>query len=603
MPIKCPAIDTTSIISDDPKLAAALSCALSRRGIYLPVLDGPRLTRPDRNAEVTRRVNVLARAGTKNVFLAGLSPEAQAVMMAKLPKGRSRVVGFEDITSVAVDPRRVTRPELMWGRDRIGLGVLTALYSGRLIAFSDVDSPRDSVPSKSEHLVVCEADDPLSEVIAANYACSMNAGLHIFDEGCKIEARKLLEDYYSIDAPHVAPASERARLAARLRDLVGTITLPHNGSMTYIVARLPFGVAFPELPSTHLFTYPDLGRTIVNGFAAEQPKTRGTNIAVLVDPQKVRAPEIEAAANLLPQRGVFVRGYKGAGATVRAVKESVELFPYDFLLFATHCGDVPGYRWTYEYRDTECIDRRLVVDIAFGVAQTDESNLLNVTQFVRFHSLDGVDWNDLSAKRLHVGTAIDDYIKGTKNKNLEPSKKEVIERVLGSAALALVDGNYLPIHHSLAAEGTPIILNNACVSWHELSERFMFADARAYIGTLYTVSDMEAEAIATGLIGKHFGKFLPHALWAIQNATYGFKSDRRPYVISGVYPQRLRVTRDDVPKHILSKLYQNFRYWKHQSNQIGADKDFKKKHFDDVATYYEREFTAFRERWFKTSTR
>ena len=29
------------------------------------------------------------------------------------------------------------------------------------------------------------------------------------------------------------------------------------------------------------------------------------------------------------------------------------------LLFATHCGDAPGYRWTYEYQDSEGIDRSL----------------------------------------------------------------------------------------------------------------------------------------------------------------------------------------------------------------------------------------------------
>lgn len=65
------------------------------------------------------------------------------------------------------------------------------------------------------------------------------------------------------------------------------------------------------------------------------------------------------------------------------------------------------YRWTYEYQDSEGIDRELVVDIAIGVGQTDDEDLLRVIQFNRFHSLDGVDWNDPVAKAdLYVGRAI-----------------------------------------------------------------------------------------------------------------------------------------------------------------------------------------------------
>lgn len=602
MPIKCPSILPTAIISDDPQLAGALACALAQRDRYLPVLDGPRLTRPDGDAEIIRRINVLARANTKNTLLAGLSPEGEAAMLAKLIKPNSRVVGFDDIENLAVDPERIARPRLVWGQDRLGLGVLTAMYSGRLIEFTDEASPTHAVPTKSGHLVVCEAHEPLSEVIAANYAYSLNAGLHIFDEVDDIEQQQLLEAFYNIDSPGVAPADERKRLASRLRQLIGPVVLPAGGSITFISKGLPFGVSLPELPTTHLFTYPDIGRTIVNGFAAEQQGTRGTNVAALVDPQKVRAPEIEMARKLLPKRGIFVRGYNGHGATVRAVTEMVDLFPYDLLLFATHCGDSSGYRWTYEYMDSEGIDRRLVVDIALGIGRTDDADKLQVLQFTRFHELDGVDWNDpIGKKGMYVGSAIRDYTEQTRDNKLEPIHKETIERVKGSAAMAMADHNYLPMPRALAAEGTPIIINNACVSWHELAGRFMFSDARAYIGTLYSVSDLEAEAIVVALLEKHFGKMLPHALWAAQNAVYGIGSDRRPYIVTGVYPQRLRTTQEDVPTHILSKLSNSLQYWKRIAAKSSDGDPMRAKANADIATYYDSEYTAFFKKWFSST--
>lgn len=600
MPVKCPALSTNAIVSDDPKLAAALSSALACRDFYLPVLDGPRLTRPDHTSEVVRRVAALARAGTKTTLLAGISAEARHALTDKLPKNHAKVVGFDDVAALSLDTKRTERPRLIWGRDRIGIGLLRALYSGQLIEFADEESPRDAVPSKSGHLIICEAHEPLSEVIAANYAFSLNAGLHIFDETNDVEGKALLEAFYSIDAPGVNAAAERLRLSTRMRELVGAVDLPADGSLTFIVRQLPIGIAFPELPGTHLFTYPDLGRTIVNGFAAEQRGTRGTNIAVLVNPQKVAAPEIEAAAKLLPERKIFVRGYEGRGANVRAVSEMVDLFPYDLLLFATHCGDAPGFRWTYEYRDSEGFERRLVVDVAIGVGQTHDEDLLRVMQYNRFNSLDGVDWNDPVAKAsLYVGSAIRDWADRVRDKAFEPVHREHLDRVLGSAVLAMADNNYLPMPRSLGCEGSPIIFNNACVSWHELAGRFMFTGARAYVGTLYSVSDIEAEAVAVALLGKHFGKMLPHALWAAQNGVYGAGSDRRPYVVSGVYPQRLRSTREDVPRHIISKLWNGLRYWKKRAAQDGEDEPDRKKDLDEIANYYAREFAAFRERWFR----
>ena len=89
----------------------------------------------------------------------------------------------------------------------------------------------------------------------------------------------------------------------------------------------------------------------------------------------------------------------------------IELFPYDLLIIATHCGDVSGYRWTYKFEDSECYRRTLVVDIALGIGQTDERDILNVTQFMCFVSLDNVDWTDRKAKaELYVGNAIRDFM-------------------------------------------------------------------------------------------------------------------------------------------------------------------------------------------------
>src|SRR5215472_4871960 len=61
-------------------------------------------------------------------------------------------------------------------------------------------------------------------------------------------------------------------LKALLRTRCGNIAIPAGGSLTFVTRHLPYGFGFPEVPSTHLFSYPDLSIAILNGFAAEQPR-------------------------------------------------------------------------------------------------------------------------------------------------------------------------------------------------------------------------------------------------------------------------------------------------------------------------------------------
>jgi hypothetical protein len=198
------------------------------------------------------------------------------------------------------------------------------------------------------------------------------------------------------------------------------------------------------------------------------------------------------------------------------------------LLIATHCGDVSGYRWTYEFKDSEGHDRELVVDIALGVRQTPDPSMLAVRQFFRFVSLDGVDWSDAVAKQsLYVGTAISDYMDRTSRHELQPVKKDTVPRVFGSQVLKMHDDNLILLPKSLADEGTPIVINNACVSWHRLAKSFTFSNARAYIGTLFPISPLEAQEVIIKLVEKHFAKPFPAALWSAQRDVYG-TSHRRP---------------------------------------------------------------------------
>ena len=452
---------------------------------------------------------------------------------------------------------------------------------------------------KSDHLVVCEQGDEISEAIAANYAYALGADLVLIPERSRDEADQFLERFYSANNPAVSTTLVLEELARNLRELAGDIPVPPGGSISFICRDHPYGFGFSEVPSTHLFTYPDLGLAVIHGFAAEQPGARGVQVATLVDPGTTDAPEIDAAIGSLSERRKFVRLYRGPLADVRSVSDMMELFPYDLLLIATHCGDSDGYRQTYEFTDSEGHRRTLVVDVALGIGRTDDSDMLQVTQFQRYVSLDGVDWNDPQKKdKLYIGMAMRDYLRLIEDPSgLLPTKSQTVRRVIGSAAMKMFDNNLIALPRTLAAESTPIVINNACVSWHRLAGDFMFGGARAYVGTLVPVLPFEAQDIVTRVLGKHFGKPLAHAFWSAQRESYGESSIRRPYVVTGVYPQTLRGKLGDIPRHIIRQLEDGLRRWSEHPYKDAAKNERQKKVFGDNVVYFENELKWFRERW------
>lgn len=599
--MRCPKVSEDFIFADNVRLAAQLSCVLAKPGIYLPVCDGPRLQRADGAYEIIRRHNAAIRAKTRTIYLAGLEDKAFDLMVASLSRRKSisclKISSNDELAAIPRAERKRKSEPLRWGRDRIGLGLLMALRAGSEIYFEDALSPDTHVPSKSGHLVVCEEGEELSQIIAANYAFALNAGLHLIPAVDDDLSKSLLETFYSMNnaGSSLTPAQARDYLRDQFRQLCGPLPVPEAGSITFI-GKLPFGFAFTEFPSTHLFEYPDLGMTVVNGFAAEQDDTPGTGVAVLVDPGTTPAPEIKAAVDILRQRRAFIRVYEGKGASVRRVSEMIEYFPYDLLVIATHCGDSSGYRWTYEFKDSEGLQRTFVVDIAIGLASTDKPDIIAVSQFMRFVSLDGVDWNDTKAKaNLYVGQAVIDFMRLTHadENELKPTKKETVDRVVGSSVVMMADGNYIVFPRAIASGGTPVIINNACLSWHRLAGTFMFASARAYIGTLVPVTATEASEVITKVLDRHWSKSLPVALWSAQREVYGVTDGRRPYVVAGVYPQKLRVSAQNYPEIIRKKLARGLREWERALEALKSEEAKRKDRTADIVNVYRRELQHF----------
>lgn len=527
-----PPVIKTTLVGENGPLLARLSCRFSKPGHYLPILEPPRIGRPDADAELIRRNNALVRSRAQRVLLVDLSSDQAAAMEAQLPPTVVQRTTEEEFSKESPSAMGT----FTWGRDRIGLGLLLALRKRKEIVFQNESSPTIWRSGTSKTLlVVCEEGDEVAQVIAANYAYAIDADFLVMESSDKKRLEDLEPQFDFTD-----PASV-ASLRKRMRGIIGLEEPGENVRViTFVTQNLPWGFAFPELPSTHLFMYPDLGISIINALAAEDPGWYSHNSALLIDPGHTPASEIEAVKASLSRSGFFVYLLRETDASLLNVSNALEIFPYELLVISTHCGTPGGWRMSFEFQDSTGLDRTLVADIAASFSAVLGTDKIHVTEFIRFVSVDGVMHDDPEkASKLPNSDAIVDFIR-LRDAGLHPTERKTLQEVETAAALRMHDADLLYVPQSLADMAAPIVINNSCSSWHHFAPTFTFANARCYVGTLFPVAEAEAQEIAIRLMTNRLGEPLATALHKTQREVYG-GDVRRPYAMVGCHFQRIRV--------------------------------------------------------------
>lgn len=532
-----PSFEKVAIVGDDPHLVAVVASLFTRPSRYLPIIDGPRMGRSDWSNEVIRRSNALAKAGSRRVIATGLPAESARHLSQGWPDGLLIQVKSAEEAEIALKGWVKTPDERMpWGKDNLGVGLLLARRSKKQLQIVDEASPTTGFVSGGAHLlIVCEQGDELAQVTSSNLAFALDAAFLVISELSDQECDDWMEEIYALDSgPHVSNRFEA--ICRRARQRLPSFNFDQFRQILFVTNGFPWGVSVPECVTTHMFVYPDLGRSIVEGMWASQEPSRSARNALLIHPQQVTGSEIEAIAKSLEANRTLCRIESDQRATVSRVDQLFDSVPFDIIVLSTHAGDVSGERDTYEFVDSEGHKRRLIVDEAVGFGYDQKSKKVLVKQFHRFHELDGVSWVDHAAKKnLYVGTAIQSWVDlgDVAERRKFRVHSEPISRVRGSMALQMHDNPWMPTVHAFPPSCSPIIINNACSSWHQLSKRLSFAGARAYVGTLFPVTEFEAQEVGTALFRGKPGRSLSKALWETQSAVYG-KQWRRPYSMIGL---------------------------------------------------------------------
>lgn len=551
-------------ITDDPSLAAVISSMFGDEGEYVAILPGPRMDRPDYTNEVYRRCNAVVKVGAALIVLAALDAKADRLVREALDNRAILSVRSADdaVRELCHLARAGLDGELRCRAVDIGQGLLEAKRQRRLCIVDNSAPALDaSIGSRStDHLIVLDDHDGVPQVIAANYAFSLGMRLQLIPSRDESLRDRVYADLDERGQHRHEPRGERAHqsLVDLGASLGPSLQFGSPRFITFITRGLPYGYFYQDAPSTHLFSYPHLGETIVAGIFWEH-RNPFTLAAVLVDSGDFGASETPVVAACLAKGGTVVEQVVGRAATTELVRLFVQAYPYDLLFICSHCGEASGERWTIRVPDSDGRERIVVFDETVQFAAIsfadDPRKDVEVTKFHRTVSIDGRPWFEaLPDEGRHYG-GIWDYLRREPPEKWSIISREPIAHVAHATAIKVRGGCViLSMINVLDVSVSPIIFNNACVSYYDAAQTLTFAGARAYVGTLTPVSTTAAQELAELLFRSQLTQVsLPLTLWLAQLRVFSDPNDRT-YIHVGCHFVSITPPQKDVSKVVRTRV-------------------------------------------------
>ena len=567
-------------VADDATIAAMFSSLVGEEGEYVSVLPGPRIERPDGHNEVVRRYNSVAKVRPKIVMWAGLSDEAAVAFTSTLTPSakikQPQTLG-DTVTAISQERRRGLAGEIRCRLAEVGPGLLLAKRERKLLR---VDESAPPLPRRDEpladHVVVLDDHEGLAQVIAANYAYSIGADLVLIPQRDDSLREQVYAEFDELGAFRGSERGMRAQNCLKsLQSMLNPVLcFGQRKFVTFITRGTPYGYFYREAPSTHLFSYPNLGELINAGiyWATAEPSI---SAAVLIDPGHFRQSETPAVAASLVADGVCVFKLLGREANVENMELFLKAFPYDLLFICSHCGEVPGVRTTISIPDATGRVHTIEIDEAVEFGSTNfgsrPGELVRVNHLLHPVSINGVDWHAASEELKQHYKGFWDYLINTPRSKWKVLRRVDIEHVPRSTAIILNQGAlFLSMQQVINASVSPIIFNNSCVSFYDAAKAFTFAGARSYVGTLTLVKTEEAQGVAERIfrdIGR--AESLAMALARAQEQVFSDPEDRT-YVHVGCHFNSVRPAPTNAEAIVKDRIRMAITNWRSRANSVDS---------------------------------
>lgn len=482
---KIPKINKKAVcISTDKssKLAAAISSYFIEEEIYFPVFNfldvkEPQKSQIDYNddgflshilgneASVYIR-NLISQIEPEVVIFAGLNEE-QKSYFAKLPQKKIvHINSIEDINSY---------PDI----------------------FSKSNTCK-KIDSRRSNIVVIEDEEDLSTVIAENLAHSINADILLVKKTKNHLSNQIAKYIYKWQKQ--GKYTSYIKIENLVKERVGNVDFSKYETATFFTNGLPYGLILDNpIPFCYVHKKAREDVIILNSIIYSQ-KSFGTAISFAI--KEFILSEPKGVSEILKRTGFFPIELFSLKATAFNFENYASHIPYDILHISSHGGiktsgyyvkqnfnDRSGNKHTVEYYE---------VPTFTGLPLDDSGDIGVYTKYI-YLKLDNSVWmsEELESKRIPSYVFIDMFRSISKKRDSKKIQRQLVEDpIIDSATVACTDGPHQGQLHCVAGQHSPVVFNNSCWSWSEISTFFISGGARSYIGTLWEIRDSIATEAA-----------------------------------------------------------------------------------------------------------
>lgn len=442
----------------------------------------------------------------------------------------------------------------------IVLGSYQASIENKVLKI-DEDAPnliyRTPIESGS---VLVEEGDSTCNVIAANYAVSIKSEFRIIPKPDieKREINELVELWKKED-------DERyfRDLGAKIFPSIESVDFETFQYATIFTNHSPYAL-FVE--GDCLITYvasnlhPDF--FVFNNILYEYRKS--IDSAIVFSPLLFGVDEeTPMVLESFKNSNYYVEALIGEDASVANIDNLVKEFPFQVLHFCSHGGQVDGYSLKEKIADQKGIEHFLEYDeiVSFG-PQRGEEKIVVTTKYI-FRKLNGLHWNSEELKEKEYSSDFYAYllegIMKSEGKSREP-KKDITD----SCGIICYHFFYQAMFDTLASNVTnPLVFNNTCWSWLNISENFLALGCRSYIGTYWNIDNDNAKKAAEKFYETVLEKTILEAYGEAIEELKGTK-DENVYGLWGLHFSTLSIS-DDIEQNkfkIANQLLYSLNYWK-----------------------------------------
>lgn len=529
-----PLMDQRAIcITNDPVLGAVISAYFNKLNTYFglfkfpdvkPFKDGADSTTDDYISNImgshaaTAINNAAARLKPTNIILAGLT-EAQKTFCGFVPPlRRIDIDRLDEVESKLAFLRTEFDGTLTCRESQVIPALLEAKQrQKRLVVDNAVSETAYTFQlADTNGIVVIEYEKDISTVIAINYSLSIRATTVLVPP---IDKSRLHDIEAKVRSWKERQSSkDQAEVEMLIRDRIGGIDFSRFKFATFFTEGIPYSLYLKDkLPVSYvrrslredLFLFNNIIYQHIDSFEA----------AVVFSPEEFEEEETEDVVRELSAGGFLVKQLVGKRATVRAFGYYAEHYPYDVLHICSHGGETDGYRVTEAFTDRNGNEHTVEYDEIVGFAPSPTAKKVLVMRKAIFRRFDGCAWRspELNAKNLPQYVFEDmrkSLFDGSIGRNAS-TRTRISAPIPSSCHIKCYDSIHQGMFWTLASHSSPLIFNNTCSSWNEISLFFISVGCRGYIGTLWSIDNSIAKQAAEHFYGTLFKGTILDAVFGV----------------------------------------------------------------------------------------